>query len=145
MKTLATMSLTILWTGLLLSQKAGDITGVWYTEEKKSKVKIYREDGTYHGKLIWIRDSLDDQGQPVTDRDNPDPTKRDRPLKGLRLLRDLEWDPGDEQWEEGEVYDPESGNTYSLKAWLQDRDHLKLKGYIGISMLGRTTEWRRAE
>jgi uncharacterized protein (DUF2147 family) len=54
----------------------------------------------------------------------------------MEFLSDFVFD-GDDEWVDGKVYDPESGNTYSCKMWLED-GNLKLKGYVGISLIGRT-------
>lgn len=82
-------------------------------------------------------------GRPRVDRENPDPALRRRPILGLRLLEGLEHD-GDGEWSGGTVYDPETGKTYKSKARLgEGGDVLHLRGYIGFSLLGRTTEWTR--
>lgn len=123
--------------------QADKIIGTWKTEGGKSKVKIYKEGGAYYGKLIWLKDSLEANGQPNVDNNNPDPELQDRPLQGLNIIKKLRWDAADEEWDDGEIYDPESGNTYSVYAYLKDPNTLYLKGYLGVSLFGRSTLWQR--
>jgi uncharacterized protein (DUF2147 family) len=126
----------------LLAQNADDILGVWWTEEKDGKVEIYKMNGKYYGKLIWM-DEPKINGKPVLDDQNPDPDLRDRPIEGIVLLKKLTFD-GD-QWDDGEVYDPESGDTYSCYIELESKNRLKLRGYLGFSVVGRSTFWTRVE
>ncbi|MDY0335364.1 MAG: DUF2147 domain-containing protein, partial [Bacteroidales bacterium] len=77
---------------------------------------------------------------------NPDTTLQKRPLMGLQLLSGFVFD-GDDEWESGKIYDPKSGKTYSCYMEFTDKskNKLKVRGYIGISLLGRTTYWTRVE
>jgi uncharacterized protein (DUF2147 family) len=52
---------------------------------------------------------------------------------------------GEKMWAGGKIYDPENGKTYSCKMVLDGEQYLKVRGYIGISLLGRTEIWTRAE
>jgi uncharacterized protein (DUF2147 family) len=79
------------------------------------------------------------------DVNNPDESKRDRTVKGILLLKGLDYDPDDQQWEDGTIYDPESGKTYDCYVELESKDKLKVRGYIGVSMIGRTQYWTRIE
>ncbi len=129
------------------AQNAGDrILGVWLTEEGKAKVQIYKkDDGKYYGKIIWLKEPTYPDGRPKVDRHNPDPKLRNRPIIGLEILKGFEWDEDDNEWDDGEIYDPESGNTYDAYMWLEDENTLKIRGYIGFSMIGRTTTWKRVK
>ncbi|MDR9374000.1 MAG: DUF2147 domain-containing protein [Schleiferiaceae bacterium] len=132
-----------LFLGTLSWGQADGIVGIWKTEEGKSKVKIYQKGEAYYGKLVWLRDSLEDNGDINRDDNNPEPKLRDRPLQGLQIIKDLRWDASDEEWDDGEIYDPESGNTYSVYAYLKEPNTLFIKGYLGVSLLGRSTLWKR--
>lgn len=123
-----------------------EILGVWFTEEKDGKIKVYKEGDQYFGKIIWIEDDAnDDDSEPRTDRENPDPDLRSRRIVGINILKDLEWDSDDQEWDDGTIYDPKSGNTYDVFARLEDPNTLYLKGYIGFSLIGRSTLWKRVE
>jgi uncharacterized protein (DUF2147 family) len=52
---------------------------------------------------------------------------------------------GSGKWENGTIYDPKSGNTYACNMELEGTNTLRLRGYIGISLIGRTEVWKRAD
>ena len=121
-----------------LQYKADDVLGVYWTPEKDGKIKIYKKGSQYYGKLI--------QGETPDrlDKENPDPSKRNRKIVGLDLFKSFVWDPDDDEWDDGTVYDPESGKTYDCYMWLEDNGQtLVAKGYIGISLIGREEEFER--
>lgn len=122
------------------------IQGTWLTENADAKIRL-APCGTDElcGKLVWLKDGLDERGRPKVDEENPDPALRDRTLLGLPLLSDFPLKPNDDnRWSDGDIYDPESGRTYSAHMTL-DGDRLKIRGFLGISLLGRTTVWTRTE
>lgn len=132
--------------GMSYGQSAKAITGTWLTEDGKSKVEVYKEGDAYYGKVIWLRDNLVPEAKgPLRDVNNPDPEKRDRKLLGMDIIKGLHWNPSEEEWVDGEAYDPESGNSYDVYAWMENKNLLKIRGYIGFSLLGRTTEWKRVD
>ncbi|WP_111745894.1 DUF2147 domain-containing protein [Salinisphaera orenii] len=114
------------------------ITGVWQTESK-GYVQIYKRDSDYVGRAVG-----DAEGKPRYDKNNPDKSKRGRPLLGVRLIRHLKHDSGS-NYHDGEVYDPDNGKTYSLAGELVNRDTLHLRGYVGISLFGKTQTWHRID
>jgi uncharacterized protein (DUF2147 family) len=116
------------------------ILGVWFNEEKDGKVMIYKENGKFYGKLVW-RDDV--PGTSPLDEKNPDPALRTRKKVGIVLLNDFDYVGGD--WKNGTIYDPKSGKTYSCVIKLQDDGSLYVRGYVGISLIGRTTYWTRAD
>jgi uncharacterized protein (DUF2147 family) len=128
-----------------------DIVGVWFNEERDAKIELARCGAKYCGAIVWLKEPLytagSDEGSPGTpklDRNNPDPARRDAPIIGLQIVRDFSY-AGENVWNEGEVYDPDNGKTYRGKMTLVARERLELRGYIGISLFGRTTAWTRAE
>ena len=125
--------------------KGDDILGVWTTGSKKGRVEIYKEDGKYYGKIIWLKEPLNDEGQPKKDVNNPDDDAQSKPLMGLVNLKGFEFDADDEEWVDGTIYDPENGSTYDCYIWFEDGDRnlLNVRGFVGISIIGRTDEWVR--
>ena len=112
------------------------IAGTWLTDDGGAHVKIFQENGTYCGKIVWLKDPLyesDDKeaGKPLRDRNNPDPTKRNQPYLGLYLLRDFAY-KGENLWADGTIYNPENGKIYDAKLRLDGKDTLKVRGFIGI-------------
>lgn len=130
---------------MLAQSDADAVTGVWYNEEKDARFEIYGDDGEYFAKIVWLKEPLDPEtGEPKLDAENPDEDKQNRALKGLVFMKDFVYE-GDGLWEDGEIYDPKSGKTYDCYLKLTSPDKLKVRGYIGVSIIGRTSWWTRAE
>jgi uncharacterized protein (DUF2147 family) len=138
-----------IWVG---AADGDQIVGLWATApdevDGNAHVEIYKNNGTYAGKIVWLEKPVyneDDEegmaGQDKVDRENPDEALRDRPILGLQIMSDFEYD-GKNKWKKGTIYAPDDGKTYKCKMSLSG-DVLKVRGYIGISMLGRTEEWTR--
>lgn len=126
----------------LFSQTSDAIVGKWYNTEKDAQVEIYKEGGKFFGKVVWLQNP-NENGQPVKDKNNSDASKRDRPIIGMKLLHDFEFKEG--TWENGTIYDPKNGKTYSCIIKKKDNKTLEVRGYVGISLIGRTVEWTKAE
>ncbi len=130
----------------LIAQKASPadaILGVWYNAEKTSKIEIYKtKAGDYAGHIVWLKEPNDAKGTPKTDPLNPDPKLRSRARMGMVVLVSLDY-KGPNKWDDGKIYDPMSGKTYSCKAKLTDNNTLELRGFLGVSMLGKTAVWAR--
>lgn len=153
MTTISRISTFLLLTVFFLSAsvsaqvKADDILGVWLNEDKDAHVQIENVNGKYFGKIIWLKLPIDEEtGKPKLDKKNPDNELKKRPVMGLTLLSGFKFD-GSDEWEDGEIYDPKSGNTYSCYMVFTDKTKktLKVRGYIGISLIGRTTYWTKVE
>ena len=127
---------------LVKAQSENSILGVWYNTEKTAKVEILKKGTTFIGKIVWLKDP-NPEGRPVLDKDNPDPKLKSRPLIGLNLLEGLKYDSG--MWEDGTIYDPKTGKTYSCQVTLKSKEVLEVKGYYGFSLIGRTVEWTKAK
>ena len=81
-------------------------------------------------------------GKPKNDRNNPNPKLRDRPIVGIEFMNGFVH-AGKNRWVDGKIYDPESGKTYQCKMTLVATNKLEVRGFVGISLLGRTVEWTR--
>lgn len=122
--------------------KADDIIGIWLTGGKEpAKIKIYKSGEKFYGKIIWLKNPTENGKQRV-DAKNPDKAKRINPIIGLMMLTGFKFN-GDDEWKDGDIYDPESGKTYSAYMYLKDKNTIKVRGYVGISFLGRTETWTR--
>lgn len=119
-----------------------DITGVWVSNLGKGRVEI-KKDSTgqkYEGRIVWLKVPKYENGTEKRDLKNPDKTKRQQPLIGLLVVKSLTFK--NNRWEDGTIYDPESGKTYSCRAALKN-NKLELRGYAGVSEIGRTQTWER--
>ncbi len=135
------------WTGVPVmaqTHKADDIVGVWLNQEATGKVQIFKVGSSYYGKIVWLKVTTDSiTGKPRTDVENPDPKMKNVPLIGLVNLKGFVFD-GEKQWKDGSIYDPKNGKTYKCYIEFESADVLKIRGYIGVSLLGRTTLWKRS-
>lgn len=125
------------------AQQATDILGTWLNEEGDAKIEVYREGEAFFGKLIWIKDYETLPKERQLDSKNPDPKLRTRSKLGMILMHDLVFD--EDEWTDGEIYDARSGKLYSLTATLDGKDKLDLRGYVGVSLFGRTSSWTRVK
>ncbi len=126
-----------------------DIIGIWFNQEKDAKIEVYRCGETYCGKIVWLQEPFypadSKEGIPGTiklDHNNPDVAKRTTPVEGLTIMHGFIFS-GENVWKNGRIYDPKNGKTYSAKIRLVSPTRLDLRGYIGISLLGRTAVWTR--
>ena len=128
---------------------ADAVLGKWLTADGKAQVEVVKDGELYDGRIVWLKEPLypaDDAkgmaGQAKVDRENPNAALKSRPVIGLPLIQGFKYD-GDGVWNGGTIYDPESGKTYSCKMTLMMDGRLKVRGYIGISLFGRTEIWTR--
>ena len=137
------LRLLLLFPIVLLSQDKESICGIWLEEEKQSHIEIYKTDsGDYEGEIIWLAEPLDENGNTKLDKENPDKNLRNQTIKGLVVINDLKFIENN-KWSDGTIYDARSGKTYSLNAHVKDPNTLFMRGYIGFSLIGRTTTWTR--
>lgn len=134
---------------------AGDaILGIWKTCDDQGKVnssvEIFKVKDKFLAKIVSLTEPTwpanDPQGmagKPKNDRYNPDPNLRTRPVIGMQIMHDFNYHPGKEIWENGRIYDPACGKTYKCKLTLTAPNRLEVRGYVGISLLGRTEIWTR--
>lgn len=125
------------------------VLGLWMIYTQDAVIQIRRDGDEFTGDIVWLKDKFykaedgaERAGRPLLDDRNPDAALRKRPLIGLPMLRGLRYD-GHGRWIDGRVYNSNDGGTYSVQLELGDVDHLKLRGYIGISLFGSTSIWTR--
>ncbi|WP_408580727.1 DUF2147 domain-containing protein [Burkholderia cenocepacia] len=109
------------------------------TGQPRGEVKIIDQDGVFSGKLTNVL--KDDERTKICSKCTDD--RKDKPIVGMTILRGLK-KTGDNEWSGGNILDPENGKVYSAKMALSDDGKkLNVRGYIGISLLGRTQTWVR--
>ena len=131
-------------TAISAQEFANDIIGVWLTNGKEpAKIQVYRSYDKFYGKIVWLQNPEKD-GMPRVDKNNPDENKRGRQIIGLGILNGFQFDKDKKEWHGGKIYDPESGKTYNCQLSLRTKNTLKVRGYVGWSMFGRTETWTRS-
>jgi len=125
------------------AQKKDDVLGKWLNSSGEGQIEIYKRGDKYFGKLAWIKEPNDAKGKPKTDEKNPTESLRNKPLLGLEILKSFVFD-GD-KWVDGTIYDPKSGKTYSCKLTLKDTNQLSVRGFVGVSLIGRTEVFKRVK
>jgi uncharacterized protein (DUF2147 family) len=129
------LSLATLATPLWAEDTA--LTGNWITPGH-SIVSVYPcGPQRVCAKLVWIRDSA------AKDDNNPTESLRARPLCGLQIGSDFGMTDATHA-KNGRIYDPDSGNTYTASMVASDSE-LKVRGYVGVALLGRTEVWHRTQ
>jgi uncharacterized protein (DUF2147 family) len=140
---LVLIMLTVVSAHSMAIAQTDQIEGLWYNDIKSAKIHITKgSDGKFNGKVVWLKEPLKN-GKPKVDELNQDEKLRSRPRLGLPVLAGFEKD-GKDKYTEGTIYDPNNGKTYSCKITYKSKT-LAIRGYIGISLFGRTTTWERAE
>lgn len=126
------------------AQNADKIVGVWWNEEKTTKIEVEKKDGKYIGTIVYMIPEKYENGEPPKDKENPDEALQNRSIVGLQILDGFVYNADKKEWNNGSIYDPKSGKTYDCYAWLESDDLLKLKGYVaGIRWMGKSSEWYR--
>jgi uncharacterized protein (DUF2147 family) len=116
------------------------VVGTWMVPAGDATVTIAPCGKLLCGTISWMK-------VPVADSENPDLSKRNRPLLGAQVLWGFVFNPDNNRWEDGKIYDPDSGDTYQCIMTLIDRNALKVKGFVGFKWapIGRTEIWTRSD
>lgn len=143
------VALLFLLTVPLAHAQSSSPVGQWRTiddetSEPRAVVEIYEEDGRLYGRIVEILKARDeaprnDEGQIICTECEGE--KKDQPVEGLVIIEDMEKDGN--RWSGGTILDPENGKTYKARMELEGEDRLKVRGYIGLPLLGRTQTWYR--
>ena len=109
------------------------------TGEVDSVVEVYEKEGKAYAKIVAIKDPK----RQTAVCDKCEGKNKNKPILGLEILSGLEKD--DDEWSGGKILDPRNGKIYKCFIQLENPNKLKLRGYIGFSLLGKTKYWTRAE
>jgi uncharacterized protein (DUF2147 family) len=115
---------------------AADAKGDWVRPNGASKIRISSCGGSLCGKLIWLR-------EPRSDTQNPDASKRERPLVGVQIVQSMKPTAKENQWK-GKVYNAEDGKTYTGFIELTSSNKLKLEGCVMGGLICKGETWTRA-
>lgn len=132
---------------------ASRIVGLWQTQKPERNARIQIQPCSYNkerfcGKIVWLQEPTYDNGTPKVDKNNEDANLRSRPLLGMEILSGFT-EIDEENWEDGTIYNPEDGKVYNCQISIGDphpktgADQLNVRGYVGISLFGKTQTWVR--
>jgi uncharacterized protein (DUF2147 family) len=118
--------------------------GLWQTlnerGEREGLVRIVEVDGELRGSVVAVYSPPAPRASPLCEECGG--ALKDKPVVGMQILSGLRWDG--EQYSGGEILDPNNGRSYRCHLRLiDDGRKLEVRGYIGISLLGRTQVWVR--
>lgn len=124
-----------------LSQKLQNAVGRWQIVNSDGtpggKAEIYLENGKLFGKVTEVR-----PGRTPKDLcDKCSGEYKNQPILGMVFMRNFH--PDGDDWVDGTVVDPENGKVYKGKLWSVGNDKLGMRGFVGISLFGRTETWTR--
>lgn len=126
------------------SAKETSPVGLWWADRGSAQVEVREADGELTGTIVWLRLPYGVDGRTLRDVEHPDPARHDTPVVGLTMLSGFRRESADSDvWSGGSIYDPGNGRTYQGTITMDGEDRLLLRGFIGISLLGRTTTWIR--
>ena len=121
-----------------------NIVGTWLTSDNKSHISIFKQEQYYHGKVSWVKDSIDPLTfKIVTDIHNPDPSQRKRQILGLSILNHFQYDSIKKIYRGGSFYFPRNGKAYRGKIWFLDSNTIMMRGYVLIFY--STDTWKRVK
>lgn len=136
--------LTVVLFVVCITSQSQTIFGKWHstneeTGEVDSVIEVYKKDGKAFAKVVGIKDPA--RQNVVCDLCKGE--NKNKPILGLNILTGLEKD-GDE-WSGGKILDPRNGKIYKCYIKLENANKLKIRGYIGFSLIGKTAYWTRAD
>ena len=127
----------ILTVTVLAAVTADSVLGTWLVPKGDAKVTIAKCGDKICGKVTWLKTPED------LDTKNPDPAKRKNKILGMNMLWGFTFK--DNEWVGGQIYDPDSGDTYKCKMWLKSDDKLNVRGFVGVPLFGRSEIWTRVK
>jgi len=127
---------------LLTPTAYADVTGTWSTVDDKSHVKIEPCGDKFCGKIVWLKEPNNPEGNPKKDLNNTEDALRSRPILGLELLSGF-LPESKTEWEDGTIYNPEDGKTYSSKLTLANPGELEVEGCV--LFFCKTQVWKKIE
>jgi uncharacterized protein (DUF2147 family) len=143
-------SLTLFLSGILTSAfcqnvyVSDKILGNWLSESRDLKVEIFKKNDKYFGKVVWfVCDPKTPNMEDFKDTENPDSKLRNRSWLGMQVVDNLVFN-GRNAWQNGSIYDPNSGRTYSSVVRLENNNKLIVRGYWGFEFFGKNMVFYRA-
>lgn len=127
-------------TALKAQNPADKIIGVWLNDDKTTKIEFSKTGNTYSGKIVWLAQPNDDNGNPRLDKNNPDPDKRNQKVLGLTIITGLKY--SNNKWSGGTMYGPKRGQYANCTFILKSAGQLQITVSKGI--LSETKTWTKS-
>lgn len=124
-------------------QARQDISGVWYDDTGQGAVELAPCGGYICGHIVWLRQPFNINGEPLRDIYNPSPSLKQRSICGLPVIAGVR-PQQDGSWDGGRIYDPKVGRTYNVAIVRLDGQRLRVIGYLGARLFGKSFVWHRA-
>lgn len=120
-----------------------EVVGVWLNPQGTVRVRVSPCGAALCGTIVWLQSSNDPRtGEPLTDRNNPDPENRNRPILGMQIITDLKPGRAAGEWT-GKVYAPNDGKIHDASFSMDGPNSLKLEGCMMAGLVCRTRTWTR--
>ena len=118
------------------------LLGVWESEEKNLQIEMFEKGGEFFGRMIYFKCSSEEIMRTVEDIENPNRALVNRKLLGLTLVTHLAYQ-GDNVWDNGKIYDPNSGRTFEARIQLSGSESATVRGYWKYRWIGRSMVFHR--
>lgn len=121
------------------------IIGKWMSTDNKLEVEVFKQDNVYKAKVIWF-DDADDRSIPLNQRGdgkNLDKALRTRKVIGMEVMNGLQYSAGDNEWQEGRIYDASTGKDWNAKAWLTKDGLLKVRAFWHFEVFGENISFKK--
>ena len=125
--------------------QADKIVGVYASvhEGNSSKIKVSKVNGGYRAQVIWLEKLHNEDGTVKTDKKNPDKAKRNTPANKIVLIEKVTYNAKKDQWDDGKIYEPTSGKSWTVTCSFKDAKTLKVRGSFGP--FGKSVYWPTVE
>lgn len=141
------MLVGMFFSGNIFAQDVLSPIGQWKTIDDetgrpKSIIEIYNNNGGLEGKIVELLDPS--KPNPICEKCEGE--RKDQAIKGMVIIWDVTANEAQTKWGGGKILDPKKGKVYKVKFSLEDEgSKLKVRGYIGAPLLGRTQVWERVD
>lgn len=138
-KYLVLMMMPFLLIGQANAKEAYNPIGLWLTENERSAIQVENCGDKLCGYIAWIID-----GGMQIDAKNPEEKLQGQPMCGLQIMQGLQQSESNaNKWDDGKIYKADDGDIYDASLKMNDADNLTVRGYMGISLLGKSQKWKR--
>ena len=118
------------------------LVGMWESEDRDLQIEMFEDGDEFSGRMIYFKCTSDEVMRTSKDIENPSKELRSRNLLGLTLVTKLNYQ-GENVWDDGKIYDPNSGNTFEARIHLIDANTAIVRGYWKYRWLGRSMKFKR--